>query len=132
VIDGDQVLAACAISMQEDGTLTGDTVVATFQGRPGGPRALLIGHMDTVFDPGTAAERPYRSEGTRAFGPGVTDMKAGLLAGLHAIGVAREGNPELRGHAVVQRFDQPEIVESALWLRMLRYAAALAADNQPS
>jgi len=33
-----------------DGRL-GDTVIATFQGRPGpGPRLLLIGHMDTVFD----------------------------------------------------------------------------------
>jgi len=66
----------------------GDVVIGTLPGD--GPRVLLIGHMDTVFDPGTAAERPYRSEGTRAFGPGVTDMKAGLLAGLHAIGALRE------------------------------------------
>ena len=63
----------------------GDTVVATFEGRPGGPRALLIGHMDTVFDPGTAAERPFRIEEGTAYGPGVTDMKSGLLAGLYAI-----------------------------------------------
>jgi glutamate carboxypeptidase len=62
----------------------GDLVVGRLVGD--GPRLLLIGHMDTVFDPGTAAARPYRSEGGRAFGPGVTDMKAGLLAGLHAIG----------------------------------------------
>jgi glutamate carboxypeptidase len=66
----------------------GDVVIGRLAGE--GPRVLLIGHMDTVFDPGTAAERPYRSEGTRAFGPGVTDMKAGLLAGLHAIGALRE------------------------------------------
>ena len=50
-----------------------------------GPRLLLIGHMDTVFEAGTVAERPFRVEGDRAFGPGVTDMKAGLLAGFHAI-----------------------------------------------
>ena len=62
----------------------GDVVIGRIAGD--GPRVLLIGHMDTVFDPGTAAERPYRSDGARAFGPGVTDMKAGLLAGLHAIG----------------------------------------------
>ncbi len=62
----------------------GDLVVGRLTGE--GPRLLLIGHMDTVFDPGTAAQRPYRSEGGKAFGPGVTDMKAGLLAGLHAIG----------------------------------------------
>ncbi len=52
---------------------------------PGGPRVLLIGHMDTVFDPGTAAERPFRIEDGIAYGPGVTDMKSGLLAGLYAI-----------------------------------------------
>jgi glutamate carboxypeptidase len=63
----------------------GDTVVATFRGQVGGPRVLLIGHMDTVFDPGTAAERPFRIEDGVAHGPGVTDMKSGLLAGLYAL-----------------------------------------------
>jgi len=63
----------------------GDTLVATFNGRPGGARALLIGHMDTVFDPGTTAERPFRIEDGVAYGPGVTDMKGGLLAGLYAL-----------------------------------------------
>jgi glutamate carboxypeptidase len=66
----------------------GDLVVGRLAGD--GPRLLLVGHMDTVFDPGTAAERPYRSDGRRAHGPGVTDMKAGLLAGIHAIGALQE------------------------------------------
>ena len=63
----------------------GATVVATFSGRPGAPRALLMGHLDTVFDPGTAAERPFRIDDGIAHGPGVTDMKSGLLAGLYAL-----------------------------------------------
>ena len=67
-----------------DGRL-GQTVVGTFEGEPGGPRVLLIGHMDTVFDPGTVATRPFRIDGNIATGPGVTDMKAGLLAGLYAL-----------------------------------------------
>ena len=50
----------------------------------GGPRVLLVGHTDTVFDDGTAAERPFRIEGGRAYGPGVSDMKGGLLAGFFA------------------------------------------------
>ncbi|HYI66546.1 MAG TPA: M20/M25/M40 family metallo-hydrolase, partial [Candidatus Limnocylindrales bacterium] len=66
----------------------GDLVVGRLAGD--GPRLLLIGHMDTVFDPGTTAERPYRTSGDRATGPGVTDMKAGLLAGLHAIAALHE------------------------------------------
>jgi glutamate carboxypeptidase len=41
--------------------------------------------MDTVFDPGTVAERPFRIDDGVAYGPGVTDMKSGLLAGLYAV-----------------------------------------------
>jgi glutamate carboxypeptidase len=63
----------------------GNTVVATFHGMADGPRVLLIGHMDTVFDPGMAAERPFRIDDGTAHGPGVTDMKSGLLAGLYAL-----------------------------------------------
>lgn len=72
----------------------GDALVARIAGsRPaaaGGRRILLVGHMDTVFPAGTAAERPYRTEGSRAFGPGVSDMKGGLLAGLHAVTALRD------------------------------------------
>ena len=63
----------------------GHTIVGTFEGQTGGPRILLIGHMDTVFDAGTVAKRPFRIDGNIATGPGVTDMKAGLLAGLYAL-----------------------------------------------
>jgi glutamate carboxypeptidase len=63
----------------------GSTVVGTFAGRADAPRIVLIGHMDTVFDSGTAAERPFRIDDDIARGPGVTDMKSGLLAGLYAL-----------------------------------------------
>jgi glutamate carboxypeptidase len=64
----------------------GPTVVGTVSGVAGaGPRVLLIGHMDTVFDPGTAAARPFRIENGTAYGPGVTDMKSGLLTGLYGL-----------------------------------------------
>jgi glutamate carboxypeptidase len=67
----------------------GDTLVARLVGaRPsseGGLRVLLVAHMDTVFPEGTAAARPFRVEGSRALGPGVSDMKDGLLAGWFAV-----------------------------------------------
>jgi glutamate carboxypeptidase len=64
----------------------GPTIVGTIRGAAGaGPSVMLIGHMDTVFDPGTAAERPFRIEDGRAYGPGVTDMKSGLLTGLYGL-----------------------------------------------
>ena len=69
----------------------GATVIGTFRGREGsGPRLLLIGHMDTVFPDGTVAERPFRIEEGIALGPGVTDMKSGLIAGIHALAALRE------------------------------------------
>jgi glutamate carboxypeptidase len=40
---------------------------------------LLMGHRDTVFPKGEPSRRPFRIEGERAYGPGVADMKAGLV-----------------------------------------------------
>ena len=51
----------------------------------GGRRLLLLAHMDTVFDDGEAASRPFRTSDGRAYGPGVIDDKAGLVAGIEAI-----------------------------------------------
>lgn len=46
---------------------------------------MLIGHMDTVFPIGTAAIRPLSFDETRAYGPGVSDMKSGLLNIIYAL-----------------------------------------------
>lgn len=46
---------------------------------------MLVGHMDTVFPEGTAAKRPLKVEGNQAFGPGVSDMKSGLLSTWYAL-----------------------------------------------
>jgi len=57
-------------------------LVARRDGR--GPRLLLIGHLDTVFEPSS----PYQSftrEGDRAQGPGVVDMKGGDVVIIHAL-----------------------------------------------
>ena len=67
-----------------DGDRLGDALIARLSGT-GGRRVLLVGHMDTVFPAGTASERPFRVEDGVAFGPGVSDMKGGLLAGLYAV-----------------------------------------------
>ena len=46
---------------------------------------LIVGHMDTVFTEGTVHERPFRIEGDYAYGPGVADMKAGLLSAYYIV-----------------------------------------------
>jgi glutamate carboxypeptidase len=75
------------VSVKPHETL-GDTVVGVLEGRGRG-RAVLIGHLDTVFGEGTAKERPFVIDDGRAYGPGVDDMKGGLLTGLHALRALR-------------------------------------------
>jgi glutamate carboxypeptidase len=73
----------------------GDILVATLKGAvTGGRRVLLVGHMDTVFPEGTAVERPFRTEGSTAYGPGVSDMKGGLLEGYYAVSCLQDAGFE--------------------------------------
>ena len=59
---------------------TGDHLLATFHGaRKNGPHIFLIGHCDTVFSEGTAAQRPFTMKDGIAYGPGVADMKGCLV-----------------------------------------------------
>ncbi len=58
-----------------------------FRGGAAGAPVFLVGHTDTVFPPG--GFEGYRSEGDRAFGPGVFDMKGGIAVMLFALEAAR-------------------------------------------
>lgn len=51
----------------------------------GEPRVLILGHHDTVHPAGTLAARPFSVTGGIAAGPGVFDMKAGIVQALHAV-----------------------------------------------
>ena len=55
-----------------------ENTVATLSGRGKG-RILMIGHIDTVFGPGTARRRPFHTDEQRAYGPGVADEKGGVI-----------------------------------------------------
>lgn len=61
-----------------------DNLVARLPGTGKG-RILMIGHLDTVFGPGTAAKRPFRMDAEKAYGPGVDDEKAGVVQGVTAL-----------------------------------------------
>ncbi len=79
-----------AIESQES---AGDHLVARW-GADGGPRFLILSHVDTVWPVGTLVERPWRVVGERAYGPGAYDTKAGaaitlgVMAGLAEMGIA--------------------------------------------
>ncbi|PYZ99249.1 carboxypeptidase [Alteribacter lacisalsi] len=63
------------------------------------PAIIAVAHMDTVFPRGTAAERPFKVEGDRAYGPGVVDMKGSHVALLYALkALVQDGHGECLKH----------------------------------
>src|SRR2546423_6599054 len=56
----------------------GDALRATVDG-PSNAAIMLMGHRDTVFPKGEPTRRPFKVENGNAYGPGVADMKAGLV-----------------------------------------------------
>jgi glutamate carboxypeptidase len=64
----------------------GSAVKAEFwKGASGTKPILLLGHLDTVWETGTLAEMPYQVRNGRAYGPGIYDMKSGVVCGLWAV-----------------------------------------------
>jgi glutamate carboxypeptidase len=55
---------------------------------------MLLGHLDTVWPVGTLSQMPWRVEDGKAFGPGVLDMKAGVVMALFAMRLVREADAE--------------------------------------
>jgi len=53
-------------------------------------RILLIAHLDTVFEPGTATKRPFKMTDDRLTGPGVGDEKGGVVQGIYAIQILKD------------------------------------------
>ncbi len=84
--------AGCAVRSTPSGPhgAGSSVVVAALNGR-GTSRVVLLGHHDTVYPVGTAASRGFAVRGDRAYGPGVADMKGGLLLGLTVLEALAEG-----------------------------------------
>jgi glutamate carboxypeptidase len=69
----------------------GDMVRARWDGATGVTGgALLLCHMDTVWEVGTLAQRPVRVDGDRLYGPGAFDMKGGIVNALWALRALRD------------------------------------------
>ncbi|MDR5729836.1 MAG: M20/M25/M40 family metallo-hydrolase, partial [Terriglobia bacterium] len=71
---------------------------------------LLLGHLDTVWPMGTLATMPFRKAKGKLVGPGVYDMKAGVVMALHALAMLREA--EVMATPVVVLLNSEEEVGS--------------------
>lgn len=91
LVAGELRASGAEVSILRQGT-AGDVVRAAFgptaaarsavdpvAGSRGAPAAMLLGHLDTVWPLGEAARRPFRIESGWAHGPGVYDMKSGIV-----------------------------------------------------
>ena len=103
-------------------------LIATHKGNGQGKRVLLIGHLDTVFEPDNPFTE-FRIEGNRAYGPGVGDDKGGVvvilaaLRALHDAGALRDADIE-----VVLTGDEEEVGTPVALARADLIAAGKRAD----
>ena len=58
---------------------------ATFGSGPPARQVMLLGHYDTVWPVGQIERMPVREADGRLYGPGVFDMKAGIVIGMLAV-----------------------------------------------
>ena len=69
----------------------GRMVKATFTGT-GSKRIMLIAHIDTVYPKGMAAKQPFRIEGDKAYGLGISDDKQGVAMVVHVVAMLKALN----------------------------------------
>jgi glutamate carboxypeptidase len=83
-----------------------------YKGKPAG-QLLALGHYDTVYSSGTLRKMPFRISGGKAFGPGIFDMKAGLVQALYAFQAIRQAKASLRRRLVFLWTSDEEIGSEA-------------------
>lgn len=115
-------------------------IVATHRGNGRGKRLLLIGHLDTVFEPDSPFQR-FTREGDRATGPGIGDDKGGIvviiaaLRAMHAAGTLRDadirvvltGDEERPGSPI--ELARRDLIEAGRWADVALEFENLARDD---
>ncbi len=100
----------------------------------GQARLLLVGHVDTVYSQGAAAARPFHIRDGIAYGPGVIDMKSGVLMGLYALRALVESGFEEYGELCVVFNNDEEVGSSgsAFLLQEIAQQVEVALVLEPS
>ena len=84
-------LEATNYRMMDTPEKIGRMVKATFTGT-GSKRIMLIAHIDTVYPKGMAAKQPFRIEGDKAYGLGISDDKQGVAMVVHVVAMLKALN----------------------------------------
>ena len=84
------------VPVREAHATFGDAIHVRLDDAPSNEKPIvLMGHRDTVFPKGEVSKRPFCIEAGRAYGPGVADMKAGLVMNAFVMAAFKKlgGNP---------------------------------------
>jgi glutamate carboxypeptidase len=92
------------------------------------PRQLLLGHMDTVWPVGTLARMPLHEREGNLYGPGVADMKGGLVEIVFALRALRELGlePPVTPVVLVSADEETGSHDSGRYVRLLAQGAVRA------
>lgn len=104
------------------------------QKRQGQAYQLMVGHCDTVWPVGTLKEMPVEIEDDMMRGPGVYDMKAGLVMMIYAVKLLKELHiePTVTPVAFINSDEEIGSRESTRWIRFLARSADRALVLEPS
>jgi glutamate carboxypeptidase len=75
--------------------------ILAYRNRGSKPRILFVGHMDTVYPRGTVKERPFLIRDNKAYGPGVLDMKGGIMVMFSALDALKETGSRIYKNASI-------------------------------
>ena len=70
------------------------------------PAVMFLGHHDTVHQAGTLAQRPFTNDGKVLRGPGVFDMKAGIVQAVHAVRMLKDAGADVSGVSMLFTADE--------------------------
>jgi glutamate carboxypeptidase len=117
------------------GRTSGGVLVArSAERRRGLPRQLLLGHCDTVWPVGTVRRMPVTVENETVKGPGVLDMKGGLVQMVYALRTVAELGlrPPARSVVLVNSDEEVGSVDSTPLIRRLARGAARVFVLEPA
>ncbi len=108
--------------------LAGDHLQVNFAGPRARKPILLLGHFDTVYELGTLEKMPWRESKGRLYGPGVFDMKSGIVQMMFALWSLREvagGLPRPVKVLLVSDEEEGSVSSRAITEKVARQCAAV-------
>jgi glutamate carboxypeptidase len=127
--------AGLNVNRQSGSQSFGDSLVVRTS-RPEGVNArriLILAHLDTVHAVGTIAEKlPLRQDGDRLYGPGIYDMKAGVLMAIEAMRLAAAVGTHLPVDLLIVPDEEVGSISSRAVIEQLSDGAAYALVVEPA